>query len=470
MLTAEGRLRAAQDARDAETRRRTVLQSVLRQNWADLDRDAAGQRVRQRTDQLALLTTGNHELKGALQRAEEARKRWEAARDADRACDFAFKKLTDQLGELDAVLELLTHNASAAEIPDADAAALEARYRRVQRRLDRGSVGDVGRKVQGGLYDESKRALDALAAARSAFEEGAHRFGARWPAASADLTTSIDDRAGYRALRDAIESRGLPEHQQNFLRLLRERSRDLFGHLLSDIRDAPKLVKMRIDPVNASLGRSPFDRDRYLRIKVKEQRTPEVQQFIADLKTVVDGSWTDEDLTAAEARFAVLQRLMARLASGDNADVAWRLRCLDTREHVTFQAHEVDPAGRVMSVHDSSAGLSGGQRQKLVIFCLAAALRFQLTQDEEAAPSFGTIVLDEAFDKADSTYTRMAMDVFVAFGFHMILATPQKLLSTIEPYVGAVTSITNESRKKSMIANVVFQPAPDAAVDDAEPS
>ena len=48
------------------------------------------------------------------------------------------------------------------------------------------------------------------------------------------------------------------------------------------------------------------------------------------------------------------------------------------------------------------------------------------------------------------------MDVFVAFGFHMILATPQKLLSTIEPYVDAVTSITNETHRKSRIANVVF--------------
>src|SRR5680860_382554 len=61
---------------------------------------------------------------------------------------------------------------------------------------------------------------------------------------------------------------------------------------------------------------------------------------------------------------------MQRLASSDNADMAWKRRCLDTREHVTFMAHEVDLAGRVVNVHDSSAGLSGGQRQKLVIFCL----------------------------------------------------------------------------------------------------
>jgi uncharacterized protein YPO0396 len=200
---------------------------------------------------------------------------------------------------------------------------------------------------------------------------------------------------------------------------------------------------------------------------VKEHRTPEVVQFMTDLRTVVDGSWDDEDLAAAESRFAVLGGVMRKLASGDSADVGWRQRCLDTREHVTFQAQEVDRAARITSVHDSSAGLSGGQRQKLAIFCLAAALRYQLAPDDDAVPSFATIILDEAFDKADSNYTRMAMDVFVAFGFHMILATPQKLLSTIEPYVDAVTSITNETHRKSTIANVVFGTEESADREDA---
>lgn len=130
----------------------------------------------------------------------------------------------------------------------------------------------------------------------------------------------------------------------------------------------------------------------------------------------------------------------------------------DTRLHVSFLARERDLAGHVLRVYDSADGLSGGQRQKLVIFCLAAALRYQLTDDEDEVPRFGSIVLDEAFDKADSRYTRNAMDVFRAFGFHMILATPQKLLQTLEPYVGAITSVTNAERSASRLANVVFGP------------
>lgn len=212
--------------------------------------------------------------------------------------------------------------------------------------------------------------------------------------------------------------------------------------------------------MNASLGRSPFEGDDlFLEIEVKTARTGEVEQFLADLRRIVEGNWSDESLTAAEERFGVLQRVINRLGSKDRVDQDWKTRVLDTRLHVTFLAREKSVTGRVARVYDSSEGLSGGQRQKLVVFCLAAALRYQLTEEEDEVPRFGTVVLDEAFSNADSAYTRSAMDVFDAFGFHMVLATPQKLLQTLEPYVGAITSVSNPARNASRIANVVFDTA-----------
>jgi len=51
----------------------------------------------------------------------------------------------------------------------------------------------------------------------------------------------------------------------------------------------------------------------------------------------------------------------------------------------------------------------------------------------------------------------MAMDVFVTFGFHMILATPQKLLTTLEPYIGAITSVSNPDRNRSRLQPVDWE-------------
>lgn len=446
-------------ATEAALARRLVLKRVLERTWTEFDAASADATLADREAELARLTARSSELDDASKAVADAEQQHtRASAEADTA--KATQALAaEALRQSDALIARLTGQIQGVTLADADAALLEARYRTVQRRIDTANIGDIGLKVANALHVAAKDADSARARSMMAFARLASEFRGAWPAAAPDLTSDVDDRSGYRALLDGIRTRGLPEHEENFRRLLREKSRDLIGHLLSEIRDAPKQIEERIDPVNASLGRSLFDADRFLRIRVKTRRSPDATEFMTDLKGIVDGSWDQNDLRA-EQRFAALKRIMDRLESaenGDRADHAWRQRCLDTREHVTFQAQEVDRAGRVLSVHDSSAGLSGGQRQKLVIFCLAAALRYQLTDDEQDVPAYGTIVLDEAFDKADSQYTRMAMDVFREFGFHMILATPQKLLQTIESYVGAVTSVSNPTRKQSLLSNVPFE-------------
>ena len=71
------------------------------------------------------------------------------------------------------------------------------------------------------LHGESTLARRRLAEAQNRFTEGATAFKARWATESADLTAQIGDRGGYLALLGDIESRGLPEHEGNFLKLLR---------------------------------------------------------------------------------------------------------------------------------------------------------------------------------------------------------------------------------------------------------
>ena len=147
---------------------------------------------------------------------------------------------------------------------------------------------------------------------------------------------------------------------------------------------------------------------------------------------------------------------------------------LDTRFHVAFYGVEVDAAGNRGAVYDSAEGLSGGQAQKLSSFCLAAALRFRLTGMGESAskarksrvevdgkvyPRYGTIILDEAFDRADADFTRTSMEVFDQFGFHMILATPEKLLQPVEDYIGGVLMVECKDRRTSTTSSLTIEEA-----------
>ncbi|WP_396640918.1 ATP-binding protein [Microbacterium sp.] len=471
MEEAESREAVADDARQQGVTRRDVFTRVSTFSWERVDVAAAAAATAARREELQALTSESGTLRDAQNAAERAAQRLSEA-DNQQALALGGRAVAHK--HVESIAAQIADLAAALHAPvdEPIADALEVRFRAERRSVSLETVDEVARRVQSGLSKEKDAAAGRAADAEAGFAGRATEFRLGWPAASADLTHEISDRYGYRELREGILVRGLPEKEAEFRKLLRERSQDVVAHLLSDLRDAPGLIRERIFPVNASLGRSPFEgTDHFLEIDVKTTRTPEVDEFLADLRRIVEGNWADESAAGAEQRFAVLQRVIGRLGSKDRVDIDWRTRVLDTRLHVSFLAREKDDAGRVLRVYDSAEGLSGGQRQKLVIFCLAAALRYQLTEEEDEVPQFGSIVLDEAFDKADSRYTRNAMEVFREFGFHMILATPQKLLQTLEPYVGAITSVSNPDRNASRLANVVFsieQPKA-AATPHAEP-
>lgn len=449
----------ADQRRQQAAMRQAMLESIRGQSWVDVDEAQAAALVERLAHQLEALTSADGDLQAAVREAQAARSaRDEAAAHREQTrLDLRQAQLKhEELAEDAAQARALIDAGEVAPLEEATREALDARFRQVQRRITRVSIADVANDVLRRLQAERDRALESARGASSQVSTLATRFKERWPAASVDLGPGVEDRHAYLEILDRIVAHGLPEHEATFLRLLRERSRDMIGELVSDILAAPREIEDRVVPVNESLRRSPFDDERWLRLRVKTRRSETVTRFIGDLRSISEGGWERDDLERAERRFETLAEMMRRFASSDHVDRTWRTQCLDTRLHVTFLAEEVDEHGRAHATYDSGAAMSGGQQQKLVVFCLAAALRYQLADRDEAFPRYGTIVLDEAFDKADTRYTRMALDVFQEFGFHLLLATPQKLLQTIEPYIGGATSVENPTRKHSQIANIAW--------------
>lgn len=447
------------EAQGEAQKRRGILETLRGRHWHDLDHQSATQALRSLEEQLNDLTRDDSDLTAAIQAEERARAARKAVGDDRTQAQVSLSNSESTAEELAGLIGTIQADLASGIVPALDettTAALNERFRSVRRNVTRDVIGEIGQQVTRRLGQERD---DALRDERKAGEELvslATQFNGHWPAAaaSAELTPGVDDRANYLELLDTIIAHGMPEHEANFLRLLRERSRDMIGELVSDILSAPREIEERVRPVNTSLRRSPFDEGRFLNLRIKTRRSDTVTRFIGDLRAISEGSWTDDDLESAERRFATLAEIMRKLGSSEHSDRVWRQQCLDTRQHVTFLAEEVDDSGRVEATYDSGAAMSGGQQQKLVIFCLAAALRYQLADADDDHPRYGTIVLDEAFDKADTRYTRMALDIFVEFGFQMVLATPQKLLQTIEPYVGAATSIENPTRRKSEVSEI----------------
>lgn len=453
LVAVTARISNAERMREAARRRVDALEVLSRRTWVDLDVAAAEDARTHQQQRLDALRAASSDLRLAEKAEKDAAAALEAAKERETAKRTAVAGHQSHVDGLSALINELKAE-KRRPVSGADAAALEDRFHSIRRSITHSVIDDVALKVSGQLSTEENSARGEAQAAERHIVSIQNAFLTSWAVAAGDLTADIGDRSGYLAILTKLRADRLPDFEEKFFELLQNQAQRNIGQLHNEIRRAPAQIRERIDPVNRSLQCSPFDQGRFLKIMVKDNASSAKAQFMQDLQTISAGSWADEDRTVAERRFDVMNRVMKRLSSSEAGDLSWQRLCLDTRLHVRFTGIELDESGTTVNIHDSSAGLSGGQRQKLVIFCLAAALRYQLAEDEDDTPRFGTVILDEAFDKADSAFTKMAMNVFLEFGFHMILATPLKLLQTLEDYVGGIALVVCRDFKESRVGVV----------------
>ncbi len=284
-------------------------------------------------------------------------------------------------------------------------------------------------------------------------------FRRRWVQDAGDVQANLESATDFFARLDRLERDGLPAHEARFFDMLRTQSGQNLVALQTHIAQAHKAIRARMEDVNASLETVPFNRGSILQIKPEDRRLPEVIEFRQQLRDVLAHQRTD-DRERAEAQFEGLRKLVARLASTDPEHKRWREQVLDVRLHVEFIGEERDAqSGRQLEVYRSGAGKSGGQRQKLATTCLAAALRYQLGDEDGGVPQYAAVVLDEAFDKADNEFTAMAMRIFENFGFQMIVATPLKSVMTLEPFIGGACFVEIDGRHDSRVLMIEYDAA-----------
>ncbi|KWX68835.1 ATP-binding protein [Mycobacterium sp. NAZ190054] len=425
--------------------------SIVAVQWDEIDLGSAEAHRLGVTEQLAALR-GDAEvdrLEGAVKEAQHVADTTEAAyQDARDALHTA----REHANRVEARIEELCRTAvESAAPPDALTARYRARFddgRRATLRLDGFPAAEkaVANQIRAAHSQAEKSLMQTQHAIESVLQQYLHDW--PHPELAAESGYADDAVAFLRRLR----ADDLPSVENRFFELNDRQSNQNLGTLAMRIRRAAGEIRRRIDEVNSSLARSEFDRGRFLKIDVRDSPHPDVTEFLAAIARVQERSLLADDRRSQEQRFERMRELLGRLGSSDPGDVAWRNRCLDTRRHVTFVGVEIDTDGIAVNHHDSSDALSGGQAQKLVFFCLAAALRYQLVGPDADLPMYGTVILDEAFDRSDPEYTRRAADVFDQFGFHLVLATPLKMIRTLQEYVGGVATVSIRDSKASRLA------------------
>jgi uncharacterized protein YPO0396 len=454
----EESLKSLREDNEREGDRRVVARTLADAEWEDIDVAPKLQRLGDIETQLKQLRDGNATLQGITQRLDmerELRRRAQATFDDAVGDHKSLQRERSHLAEKreacaqkagQTTLTPLQTRGLAERLPDHPALSLDNLADQF-RMLERGITESIADHAQqdNHLVQET--------------EECFRSFCRRWPQDSADFTNSLDSAEGFLARLRRLELDGLPKHEARFFELLQSQSKQNLLVLQKHMTEARKLIGQRMEEVNESLERVPFNRGTLLQIELTDRGLAEVRDFQQQLRDVLSHHQT-EDRALAETQFSVLRQLVAKLAADDPEHKRWRELVLDVRQHVEFVGVELEvDTRRQVEVYRSGAGKSGGQRQKLATTCLAAALRYQLGGDDGHLPRYAAVVLDEAFDKADNEFTALAMNIFENFGFQMVVATPLKSVMTLEPFIGGACFVDITGRHDSGVLLIEYDEA-----------
>lgn len=448
-------LAALKAQRDREGDRRVAAATVAGMEWEEIDIAPKLQRLADIEDQLRQLNEGDeglHELGRRLE-AERAARQF-AAKSCEETAAERIAVERERRG-VEAQREACASRAGTATLTPLQLDGLRARLP-AQPVLSLENIDGQFRALERSLQDVLQVQAERDHALVQSVEECFRAFCRRWPQDSADFTPRLDSAEGFLARLRRLELDGLPKHEARFFDLLQSQSKQDLLVLQKHMTEARKSIGQRMEEVNESLERVPFNRGTLLQIEVSDRGLQEVRDFQAQLRDVLMQHQT-EDRERAEAQFAVLRQVVERLGAPDPEHRRWREQVLDVRLHVEFVGVEIDAdTRRQVEVYRSGAGKSGGQRQKLATTCLAAALRYQLGGDDGHLPRYAPVVLDEAFDKADNEFTALAMNIFENFGFQMVVATPLKSVMTLEPFIGGACFVDINGRHDSGVLLIEY--------------
>jgi uncharacterized protein YPO0396 len=270
---------------------------------------------------------------------------------------------------------------------------------------------------------------------------------------------NINDRT-HREIDDAIESLptleqihqqlvtdDLPRARSNWLTKVDADLNQGLRALLQQIDTDRREITRGLDPINAVLAGVPFRDDSCLAIEPADQPNSDLKEFrkvvLAFTRDNPLGVDLFNDEAQVEASFKQLRKSLERLTDPSRAGDSWRRSVFDAREHVTFRAIETPGSGKPI-LHEGVSGMSGGEGQELIAFILGAALRYRLGEGDQTPPTYGSVVLDEGFVKADSDYTGRALRALQELGFQLIIGAPREKATAFEDFVDLVAYISTD--------------------------
>ncbi|WNG88578.1 SbcC/MukB-like Walker B domain-containing protein [Mycobacterium sp. ITM-2016-00317] len=291
------------------------------------------------------------------------------------------------------------------------------------------------------LRESRRRSYDELARILNTFDTS-------FPDAVPNNSDDFDERVhDYVALCRHIDERELPEAYERMMRLVTEQAPDAILTLHRVAEQEARRISDQIARVNTGLGAVEFNRGTRLTLRATPRSLTAVSE-LTEIVRAISRRIAEVGLGDKQAildQYADILRLRNRLASTAPEDKAWTRDALDVRNRFTFDCAEWDVSTEeLIRTHSNAGDNSGGEQEKLMAFCLAGALSFNLASPESTdnRPVFAQLMLDEAFSKSDPQFAQQALQAFRKFGFQLVIVATVQNATTIQPYIDSVVMVS----------------------------
>jgi uncharacterized protein YPO0396 len=406
-------------------------------SWTDIDHWSSAKTIRDLDERIQDIRNNNVDLRKLERDCDEAKKKWT---DLVRICEKKQERINDE-DRLAKSLSFLrdAERRKPHHVDDDDRAYLQGIRDDIGAPDSPGSMDGFARQFTRELQIREQAASRNRDAAADRVNNAIEQFLEKWRDSAPDDSGDIDrSGADFAALHEEIARRRLPDAMERFRNMIAGDMLSSISILYRKIEEATADIKSKLDMVNTGLRRMEFNTDTHLQIsaavKHPQSRT-EFRKLVDELHRRAPAARTrGED---ALAQFNQIRDFMKRFTADDPESRYWRDTLLDVRLAYTFYGVEENSDGEKVVTYRNTAAGSGGEQEKLVAFCLAAALSYNLAdRDSGGVPRFAPLMLDEAFSKSDETFASQALAAFAEFGFQLIMAAPIRMSGVLEPFIG----------------------------------
>jgi uncharacterized protein YPO0396 len=296
------------------------------------------------------------------------------------------------------------------------------------------------------LQENAKRSRGRVEKIMSVFDD---RFRDAIPNDSDDIDAKAAD---YVDLWRRIKEREIPDAYNQMHKLITRDAPSALLNLRTKADNAAALIHAQIDRVNTGLSAVEFNTGSRLRLKAPDRNLSAVRELNDRCTRIAQraAQVAAEDKEAIHEQYKDILELRQLLGSSEPEHRQWTRDALDVRYRFAMYCEEFDAndVTRVLRTHSNSEDNSGGEQEKLMAFCLAGALSYNLADPDSGdnRPVFAQLMLDEAFSKSDPVFARQALAAFGRFGFQLIIVATLQNSTVIEPHVGGVVLVSKPDK------------------------